>query len=122
MNNTRIMTMDELRRVLIPEVLRSQMGLDYGDWLTPVPNPADNSIILFKNYNYEGLEIDPHGRVALDKAQVTYMGWAKGVKLAVSAEIDYITLKPHVSPDPENTAPNLQGVFCTVSNQLRWKQ
>lgn len=122
MNNSRIQTMDDLRRVLIPEVLRDQAGLDYGDWLTPIPNLADNTITLFKNDSFEGLEIDSFGRIELDKAQAMYMGLAKGDKLAVSVEIDCITLEPYISPEPEDVILEFQGVFCMVRNQLHWKQ
>jgi len=114
--------MDDLRRVLIPEVLRDQAGLDYGDWLTPIPNLADNTITLFKNDSFEGLEIDSFGRIELDKAQAMYMGLAKGDKLAVSVEIDCITLEPYISPEPEDVILEFQGVFCMVRNQLHWKQ
>ena len=82
MEEKKLYTMDDLRRVLIPNAIRSQIGLESGDKLSGQTDTSGNCITLCKAEDGQ-VVIDDLGRVTLDLDCHKALGWTAGDKLAI---------------------------------------
>ena len=89
----RIHTLDDMRRILIPRALRSQLGWQVGDTLSGFADINRNCVTISKA-QYGDLEIDGLGRVALDKLYHNILDWATETSFAVYIKNDTIVITP----------------------------
>ena len=87
MKNARICTVDELRRLLLPQELCKELGWTVGSKIAPKINEADKLVELLPDDN-GSLHLDDLYRVALTGEHLTALGWSTKDKIAITLDTD----------------------------------
>ena len=88
MENTKVCTMDEHRRILLPASLYTQLGWERGSKITAQICTSSRSVEL-RATDKSGMIIDDLSRVKLDKEFCAELAW-RSAEISISVAVDII--------------------------------